>query len=145
VIADGGDPLPADTAQARYRAMLRDSVAPVLRSLGFKGSGTRFHRSEGDWRLALNFQLSKWNTRDSAEFDLNIVVSHVGTGGAVELLPREVKNLAPGAYFARLSYLCGLRDFCWKVTSESSAEPLANDLIECLRNRLTPVIQALVT
>ncbi len=62
------------TAQELYRAMLRDSIAPRLRALGWKGSGQRFALPDpGAW-VQLGFQSSRFNTGDALEFTINISV-----------------------------------------------------------------------
>jgi hypothetical protein len=44
--------------QATYRAMLRDDIAPALRALGLKGSGSRYSLPDPESWALLGFQAS---------------------------------------------------------------------------------------
>jgi hypothetical protein len=62
------------TAQETFKTMLRDQVAPQLRSLGFKGSGQNFALpSETHWAL-LGFQKSAWSDTNKVSFYINLTV-----------------------------------------------------------------------
>jgi hypothetical protein len=63
------------TAQDRYRAMLRDEIAPALRQRGFRGSGTAYVFPDDTHWLQLGFQSSKWNTSAEAAFTVNVAVA----------------------------------------------------------------------
>jgi len=63
------------TAQDRYRAMLRDEIAPALRQRGFKGSGTAYVLPDDTHWLQVGFQASRWNTADEGQFTVNVAVA----------------------------------------------------------------------
>ena len=60
----------AETAQTVFSRLLRDLIAPALRDLGFKGSGARYKMTRDEYRIEIEFQKSKWSTRDSVQFDV---------------------------------------------------------------------------
>jgi len=62
------------TAQDRYRAMLRDEIAPALRVRGFKGSGTTYLLPDDTHWLQIGFQASRWNSAEQVMFTVNISV-----------------------------------------------------------------------
>src|ERR1700689_1536492 len=61
-------------AQQMYNSMLRNDVAPMLRSHGWKGSGKDYKRSSELYRAFINFQKNRWNTKDEVEFTVNVGV-----------------------------------------------------------------------
>ncbi len=63
------------TAQDRYRAMLRDEIAPALRQRGFTGSGTSYVLPDETHWLQVGFQASKWNSANEASFTVNLAVA----------------------------------------------------------------------
>jgi hypothetical protein len=66
-----------ETAQTTYASMVKDHLAPRLRTLGLRGSGnTYLLPAEDSWAL-LGLQKSKWSTAEVVEFTINTtVVSH---------------------------------------------------------------------
>jgi hypothetical protein len=55
--------------------MLRDEIAPALRRMGFKGSGTSYELPDDtDW-LQLGFQSSKWNSSEEVMFTVNLAIA----------------------------------------------------------------------
>ena len=63
------------SAQDRYRAMLRDEIAPALRRRGFTGSGTAYVLPDDTHWLQVGFQSSRWNAADAARFTVNLSIA----------------------------------------------------------------------
>src|SRR5690242_21887347 len=57
---------------ALFGELMRDQIAPMLRELGFCGSGGNFHlpNDGGDYAL-LGFQKDKWNNPSRCRFTIN--------------------------------------------------------------------------
>lgn len=52
--------------------MLRDTVAPGLRTFGFKGSGSKFSWPDDEYDAGLQFQKSVHSTREKVLFTVNL-------------------------------------------------------------------------
>jgi len=63
------------TAQDRYRAMLRDDIAPALRLRGFIGSGATYVLPDDTHWLQLGFQASRWNSSPEVKFTVNMAIA----------------------------------------------------------------------
>src|SRR5260370_16357446 len=61
-------------AQAAYKVLMRDYVAPRLRELGFKGSGREFWLSSESFWAGIGFQASAWSDKSGVQFTVNIQV-----------------------------------------------------------------------
>lgn len=60
------------TAQDTFRSMIRDEIAPALRTLGFRGSGAVYELpDEHFWRL-VGFQKSRSSDRSEVRFTVNL-------------------------------------------------------------------------
>ena len=62
--------------QQAYAEMIKTRISPMLRSLGFKGSGGSYRIVGTDSIAALGFQKSVHSTRDEALFTINLLVTH---------------------------------------------------------------------
>lgn len=127
------------TAQAYLKEILRDSVGPVARAHGFKGSSPtwRLANAWGDWAV-VNVQSSSFSSSDRLRCVINISVapepwlrwtaSKLGPG-----LPKTV-NESLGLYRDRL-HPAGTPDGSdgwWEITSERSAEAAGEDMLRQL-------------
>lgn len=63
------------TAQAIYADLLRTSIAPRLRTLGFKGSGARYVLPDDDRWLIVAFQKDRYSRSDWLSFTVNMTVA----------------------------------------------------------------------
>jgi hypothetical protein len=63
------------TAQAVYADMLRTEVAPRLRGLGFKGSGSSYVLPDDDRWLIVAFQKDHYSRKDCVRFTVNLSVA----------------------------------------------------------------------
>lgn len=67
---------PEAPAQDIYKAMIKDTISPALRDLGFKGSGGRYSiDSDESWSL-LGFQKSAYSDAAQIQFTINLAVVH---------------------------------------------------------------------
>ncbi len=79
LLAEIENPTPEITAQEAYKRLLRDHVGPHLRREGYKGSGGNYHRESGDYLVSIQFQKSKWSSKDRVDYRINISVRHPET------------------------------------------------------------------
>jgi hypothetical protein len=62
----------AGTAQAVYADMLRAEIAPRLRTLGFKGSGSAYVLPDDESWLIVGFQKDRYSRADCVRFTVNL-------------------------------------------------------------------------
>jgi uncharacterized protein DUF4304 len=60
------------TAQTVYATMLRTEIAPRLRELGFKGSGSSYLLPDDDRWLIVAFQRGRYSRADCVPFTVNL-------------------------------------------------------------------------
>jgi hypothetical protein len=64
------------TAQNLYAEMLRTEIAPRLRALGFKGSGSSYVLPTDDRWLIVAFQKDSYSRADCVRFTVNLTVAN---------------------------------------------------------------------
>jgi len=113
--------------------------------MGFKGSGARFEMSRDGYCILLAFQKSRWSTRKSVAFDLNLSVIHPDTLERFIEANRQARELGKSiegyGYVNRLRHLLLRKDFCWTVSPNGPNEVVADDVIQSLRGIFLPVIE----
>jgi hypothetical protein len=63
------------TAQAVFADMLRTEIAPRLRGLGYKGSGSSYVLPDDDRWLIVAFQKNYYSRKDCVRFTVNLTVA----------------------------------------------------------------------
>ncbi|MGN6681263.1 MAG: HEAT repeat domain-containing protein [Streptosporangiaceae bacterium] len=121
------------TAHQVFTQMMRDSIAPALRELGFKGSVSRgFTYLSGDYSGGLWTQKSRHSTKEEVYFWVHLGAFHEPSGS--------------GYWNTALHALIPQNDSFsqWTIRADRSAEPVAQDLLEIIRNYGWLAIQAAV-
>ena len=127
-------------AQDAYRAMLRDEIAPALRALGLRGSGSRFSFADpASWAL-LGFQSSRYNTDQAMRFTVNLsaVPKHVWESRRREQ-PHLPVRPTPGTYYGefvwsrRLGHLMPVdKDVWWDLDGEHDPKVAASGVVAAI-------------
>ncbi len=127
----------SERAQETFKAMLRDQVAPALRTIGFKGSGQVYAwPSETCW-ASLGFQSSTYSDRNELRFTINLsVVAKAAWAAKRETRPylpdRPAANTRYGqpAWEARIGrVLPGGQDKWWILPAASDTTQLAEEVV----------------
>ncbi len=145
-----GDDGRHDTAQDAFKALMQTRIAPALRELGFRGSGSRFELpSESHW-VVLGFQKAKWNTAERIEFTINVTVAEKDAWSRycqrVCYVPERPSGndyyvAANWLWQARIGELLpNTKDKWWTVTG-SDDETVAAEVIEAIREHALPEMQ----
>ena len=129
-----------DPAQEVYRRLLRDEVAPALRSVGLRGSAGRFAVPSTTHWVQLAFQKSQWSERDSVEFTVNTSViardawsSMVAHDPWLGKDPSPTSSIGPPAVQSRIGSLRpGGGDHWWELTTGGPVEPILDDVMRDL-------------
>src|SRR5258706_8754036 len=109
------------TARDRYRAMLRDEIAPALRLRGFVGSGANYVLPDDTHWLQLGFQASKWNSSAEVRFTVNMAMAEkaawarlAGARGYASR-PNPNTSYSPDIAVRRLGTMAFGADRWWRV------------------------------
>lgn len=124
---------PGIAAQDAYTELLKVQIAPVLRDLGFRGSGGNHKRKVGDdWQI-INFQKSRRSSRSRVLFTVNLGVGLAAYRDAVHAWPDE----RPPPHYRchlrdRLGPLGDDGDLWWDVDERTDLEVVAADVLQRL-------------
>ncbi len=90
----------APTAKDKVAAMLKERVAPELRTMGFKGSGQNYHLPVPDHFALLGFQKARFGTRHDVMFTINLLAcSHADWAALAETKPYYGERPIVGAMY----------------------------------------------
>lgn len=138
-------------AQAAFNELIRDTVAPLLCTSGFKRSGLHFERYAGDYRAYVGIQKSRDNTRDSVSFTMNLsVYSQRAVNDRMEALTEargrwgsKVLTFAiSGEWRVRIGELLpGGQDKWWTLDNPARMDAVADEVVEALSGFGLPVIE----
>ncbi|MFE5337225.1 DUF4304 domain-containing protein [Isoptericola sp. NPDC056573] len=114
------------TAQEHFRAVVRDRLAPALRSMGLRGSGQIYTLpSESCW-AQLGLQRHKWSDRTAVQFTANLnVVSRSTWEQALVLWPDIGAKPTPNVFTPvadvcneRIGLVAGVGDCWWPLSAD---------------------------
>jgi hypothetical protein len=129
------------TAQAAYRAALRDVVAPALRESGFQGSGRAYRLDDERCWVRLGFQSSMRNTAECVTFTVNLAVVNKEAWARARIerphLPEvPLPNIGYGepTWQQRLGFLMpSAFDRWWVITNHRNAPKVAGKAVAAIR------------
>lgn len=137
------------TAQDAYAAMMRLRVAPALRELGFKGSGTTFTLPDRDYWAIVGFQGSRRNDRRQVSFTVNLTVASKAAWLIARLdNPRLRERPAANTSYFRWSWqtrigvvLPGGREIWWAIGPGIDVQVVADEVIAAIRDHALPAMR----
>ena len=147
------------TAQDVYKQVLRDLVAPALRHIGFRGSGSNFELpSPSHWAL-LGFQKSQWSDSDSVTFTANATAVPRDAWASIfaeypQLGDHPGANWSPAPIFGDLAgrgywhsrvgmLMPGSADVWWTLSADgAAASRVGQEVIDAIREYALPAIHA---
>lgn len=119
------------SAQECFTVMMREQVAPAVRKLGFKGSGSSFVLPvEGYWAI-IGFQKSVWSTATELQFTINLTVVSKSEWIAIrERKPYYPERPSPNTHFGpsvwqrRIGELIPVKgnDYWWTLGTDNRSE-----------------------
>ncbi|MDO8145640.1 MULTISPECIES: DUF4304 domain-containing protein [unclassified Isoptericola] len=123
------------TAQERFRVVVRERVAPALRSMGMRGSGQTFTLpSETCW-AQLGIQRSAFSDREQILFTANLsVVNRVVWARSVAERPNlgakptpNTFSMSPERFQERIGRTAGGGDYWWRLSADGHDEDATCD------------------
>lgn len=140
------------TTQEAYTSLLRDHIAPALRSLGFKGSGASFTADRDGVIVNLGFERSRFGDRRETLIAVNLTVASMDDWARAResfpfLPPRPAPNegyleqFGTGAWQDRVGLLMpGGRDRWWTLRTSTVLASLAEEIVSAIRHYGIPAI-----
>ena len=142
---------PAENAQVMFKSVLRDQIAPMLRSRGWKGSGRDFKRTSDLYRAFINFQKSVHNTKDEVEFTVNLGVLNdeaiaersAAWKRAIEEWGRDVVVIPTwGSWSARIGFLFPTpSDKWWRLVTGRAPDKVVSEVSNAFTEYALPAIE----
>lgn len=116
--------------QEVFKQMVKDTIAPLFKTKGFKKSGNNFAKSFPDFAWAVNIQLSRHNTEDELEFTINTGIYTDKLFGTLnEWEPPKFPREHDSILRTRIYELKGESNDCWyKLTPENDIDELKRQL-----------------
>ncbi len=126
--ASAGPAPAAETAQQAFSRMIHELITPALRRLGMNSVGGYRHDS-GEYTGYLGFQKSRYNTKDTVEFTINIGAAYAPT--------------SDGYWHDRIGKVTpARRDTWWTLRAGHPIEPVAGEVLAAIRTYGWPAILA---
>lgn len=144
------DLIPDATAQEAFSAMMKDSVAPALRQLGFRGSGQVFSLPSQTHFAQIGFQKSTYSTSDRVRVTANVSVIPIEVW---EQARADSPNLplkpAPSVFYGSFAWQRRIGDLLpsgadtwWVIDGGCDPSPVATEIIESVRRYALPAMKA---
>lgn len=116
------------TAQEHFRAVVRDRLAPALRSMGLRGSGQIYTLPSASCWAQLGLERDKWSDRTAVRFTANLnVVSRASWEQALVAWPWIGAKPTPNVYnpvadecHERIGRIAGVGDYWWPLSADGS-------------------------
>jgi hypothetical protein len=140
-------------AQETYVTMMKTSIAPGLRALGFKGSGQNYALpSSGYWAL-LGFQKSSFSDASELRFTINVLVVAREAWEAKKAERPELRDRPTATTFwgdfvwqRRIGRLLpGNEDLWWELRADSHTEELASAVLWAVADYALPAMREQMT
>ena len=137
------------TAQDTYNEMMKASVAPGIRALGFKGSGRNYELpSPRHWAM-LGFQRSAFSDATVVRFTINVLVVQRAVWEKTRtekshLPPRPTANTFCGTFVwqHRIGDLPpGSEDLWWRVAAGADTDELAAAVLWAVKDYALPAMR----
>lgn len=135
-------------AQDRFTSILKDHWTPVLRELGFRGSGKIYVLPDPDDWAMLGFQGSRYSNSELLTFTINLmVVGKDDWEAARERHQSYSKRPSPNTiarhrYVQRIGHLLGRGDYWWSVHADGRGESaVIEEVAAALRDTATTTLR----
>lgn len=137
------------SVQDIYRVLLRDLVAPELRAMGFKGSGSRYRLDDQEFWAVLGFQASAYNTSKAMRFTANLcVVGRSVWDSARRERPYLPESPAPNVYYGTFTWHRRIgrlmpheADLWWDLDHATEPAVIADEVVTAIRDFGLPAMR----
>jgi hypothetical protein len=118
--------------QGLWNRLFKEALGPVYKAAGFKRKAGNFHRAAGDCLHVVNYQKSRYSSRDDVTFTINVGIA---SRRLLEFYaaphPPPLTVTEPQCQFrARIGSLLGKDDVWWDIDASTAFEGLALEHIK---------------
>ena len=133
-------------AQAMYDALVKDTLSPALRALGFKGSAGRYSMPCSDCWALLGFQKSAYSDAVEVQFTINLlVVNKSAWNAARQEAPHLPERPTPTTWYGEPAAQARIGDLTpegedkwWRVYSPANMAAVGNDVLHDITEYALP-------
>jgi len=124
--------------------VIRIGPAPMLKARGYRRTARTFFQHEGELYKVVNFQASRWNSPDCAEFtvDLSVVLPFFHEMWTGRTFPRNPGSAAPMVQERIGTLMPTGRDHWWEVRAEVNVSAVAEEVRESLEKYGLPYLDS---
>jgi Domain of unknown function (DUF4304) len=130
--------------------MMREQIAPALRTIGMKGSGRVFELPSPEHWALVGFQKSAYSDRNAIRFTLNLTVVDRDVWAATRekkphLPARPSGNRHYGAFlwYSRIGRLLpGGADRWWQLDPNTPLQTLSKEVVAAIQDYALPAMRA---
>lgn len=132
------------SAQDAFTRMVKESLWPRLREVGFTGSGLTFKWPEPDAYMMIGLQKSTSSMKDSVKFTANVSVTTKARWAEMRsessyLSEKPSPNTLPWGWGTRIGHLLPAgTDKWWELRSGESWKPIADEVLEAIEHYALP-------
>ena len=132
--------------QKEFDDIVKRTVAPFFKGLGFKKNGNGFNRTTNDIIQAVNIQKSQWNHADNVSFTFNIgfFSGDIYKDSWDKDIPKFIREYDCPLHF-RLGHVTKQTDYWYELNEKVTADDLGNEIKDHLDNFLKPILETVQT
>ncbi|HRW19722.1 MAG TPA: DUF4304 domain-containing protein [Dermatophilaceae bacterium] len=137
-------------AQETFAEFLRDDIAPILREMGFRGSGRRYTLPHSDRYAVVAFQTQRTKLADRVKFTVNVSVvgkrqweAARASDPSLPEIPSAVLRYGPesGVWHRRLGSLVDGHERWWTLHESGTKRALvAHDVLATISGVIVPAL-----
>lgn len=135
------------TLQDAYKVMIRDSVSPTLRSLGFRGSAGSYEFPHPDYWVLLAFQKSVANRANFVKFTINTCIVRKSVWNAARRWRSQLPSRpSAGVWYGdftwqrRSGHLLGKGDMWWTIESKWQLRRVERQVLAAIERVVVPAM-----
>lgn len=132
--------------QKEFDDIVKRTIAPFFKGLGFKKNGNSFNRTTGDIIQVANIQKSQWNHADHVSFTFNIGFFNedIYKNSWDKAVPKFIREFDCQIHF-RLGHITKQSDYWCELNEKVTVDNLEIEIKDHLDNFLKPILETVQT
>lgn len=132
--------------QKEFDDIVKRTIAPFFKGLGFKKNGNGFNRTTDDIIQVANIQKSQWNHADNVSFTFNIGFFNedIYKNSWDKAVPKFIREYDCQIHF-RLGHITKKSDYWYELNENVAVDKLETEIKDHLDNFLKPILETVQT